>query len=69
MQQKQGKWWQSEFFIHVGAAHDWHVTPSSLGLCQPDEDLYVMAAYTRSVNEMMAYEQADAERKRKKPKK
>lgn len=64
-QQEKGKWFQSRFFTYVGAAFAWGQKPSSVGLCQPDEDVAVMAAYTRSVNEMAAWE----EKKRKKPKK
>lgn len=52
-------------FGYVGAAMEWGIRPSELGLCQPAEDLAVMAAYVQDKNEMAAWENLQAEKKHK----
>lgn len=53
---KKGRWRASPFFSDVGAAHYWNVRPSSLGLCEPEEDAAVMKAYYETVMDMEAYD-------------
>lgn len=50
----RGNWRYSEFFSAVDTAHDWNRLPSELGLCDSEEDLAVMMAYTDTVSRMNA---------------
>ena len=36
--------------------HDWGRLPSEFGLCDPEDDLSLMAAYSVTVSKMRAYE-------------
>lgn len=47
----------------IDVAHDWGVIPSQLGLCKPEDDLSVMAAFTWTTAKMRAHEQEEQERK------
>ena len=65
LRQKAGNWWHSTFFSQIAACAEWGILPSTQGLCAPADDLAVMAAFTRARGEMLAYETAQAEKKRK----
>lgn len=56
-------WHTAPYFGYVMAAYEWHVRPSELGLCRPEEDLAVMLTYVDTRARMQAYEQRQAEKK------
>ena len=58
---KDGDWSYTAFFEAVSVAHDWHVKPSELGICPPEDDPAVMAAYTRTMGRMRAKEREEEE--------
>lgn len=61
LKSKPGEWWASQFFAQVEVAHDWHVRPSTLGICTEDEDVAVMSAYTRTTAAMSAWDNTQSE--------
>jgi hypothetical protein len=40
----------------VSVAHEWGKRPSELGICSPEDDVALMAAYTRTRQLMQAIE-------------
>jgi hypothetical protein len=58
----EGEWTYSLYFTLVDAAKDWGRTPSEFGLCNPEDDPSVMAAYTKTVATMRAWEHQEQER-------
>jgi hypothetical protein len=52
----------------VQTAHDWGYKPSELGICDPEDDLAVMAAYTNTRTRMAAWEEHKREEDRPPPK-
>lgn len=38
-------------------ADNWHLLPSSLGICDPEDDLMMMEAYMSAKGDMAAYEE------------
>jgi hypothetical protein len=57
------RWSSSSGFALLHTAKDWGYKPSELGLCEPEEDLTLMVAYTSTVSDMEAVEKLDAEHK------
>ena len=53
----KGKWFHSEYFSYIGVCKEWTLKPSVLGLCDPDDDLAVMAAYVEASSSMISFEQ------------
>jgi len=48
------------------AAKEWHLKPSELGICSPEDDLAYMVAYLRTEIRMTAWEIQEREAKRNK---
>ena len=48
------------------AAKEWHLRPSELGICSPEDDLAYMVAYLKTETRMTAWEIQEAEREAKK---
>ena len=40
-----GDWEASNTFLGVHVAYEWHILPSRLGICDPEDDLRLMLAY------------------------
>lgn len=56
-----------EYIYHlVDVAHQWGVLPSTLGICETDNDIPLMVAYARNKALRMAWENQVAEREAKK---
>lgn len=53
---REGDWWHSEFYTAIHTCHDWGYKPSEFGLCLPEEDLSIMAAYTTVTGSMRGWE-------------
>lgn len=49
----------------LDVAHDWHRWPSELGICQPDDDVALMAGFTRTKKLMQVYEDQEREKQAK----
>ncbi len=50
------------------AAKAWRVKPSDLGICQPEDDLTYIIAWTNAETNMAAWEQQEAARETKRNK-
>jgi len=55
------RWKASPGFALLQTAKDWGYKPSVLGLCDPEEDLLYMVAYTATVADMEAVEKKETE--------
>lgn len=57
--------WTSESlaFPLVHTAFQWGYLPSQLGICEPEEDLVVMVAYTLTISDMENVERSEYEKK------
>lgn len=53
---RKGEWHYSSYFAAVDAVHDWGRIPSEFGLCEGDEDLCVMQAYTDAKMRIQSYD-------------
>jgi len=53
------KWTSSLGFALLHTAHDWGYKPSELGLCEPEDDLLWMTAYSSTVADMEAVEREE----------
>ena len=53
---QKGKWSGSEYFTEVAACHFWNVKPSTMGLCDPEDDLAVMMEFYLASKTMEAYD-------------
>lgn len=53
---------ESISFPLVHTAFQWGYLPSELGICDPEEDLEVMVAYSLTVSDMESVDRIDAER-------
>lgn len=42
------RWWYSDSFSIMQALEAWQILPSEFGLCDPEEDLYLMTAYKQN---------------------
>lgn len=52
----RGHWQYADYFARIDTCFQWHIRPSEMGLCEPEEDFGVMMAYTRSTAKMRAWE-------------
>ena len=46
-------------------ANNWHMKPSELGLCRPEDDFIVMSAYTRTATKIQVFDAELQEREAK----
>jgi hypothetical protein len=53
---KPGDWWYDATFSLLGYAQEWGVKPSFLKLCAPEDDPWMMLAYSKVKNSMSAYD-------------
>jgi len=49
--------------MEVMACQEWNVLPSEMGLCEPEDDLTLMAAFISAKSDMQVWERHEEERK------